>query len=343
MSRPEAARNDQNGPPALRRSDEGRQEGAEHALSYDTTVPRALVHRAAVAEVFLTDSRQVGENRYDIAAQLPRAHIMGERSGRHDFLLLVEVLRQSGVLIAHTYEGVSLEDSFIFRRLEVKIENLAALRSLDRPARAVITMDCIPRKKRNGRTNSLDFTGALAIEGHTALVFNGGLAFFNRSAYRALRRRQRAALADSVGILPSYVAAHPSVVGRRDPYNVVITQPSTVGESALAATVLTDLTHPHLFDHQLDHIPGNLLLEAARQMAVASVASMHSTSPDGLQVASLEVRFREFAELDLPTRAVAHVQQFRLDEGLGALVVPVEVGIRQRDQIVATVRLEVAQ
>ncbi|ORT60039.1 hypothetical protein BKD26_10585 [Streptomyces sp. CB03238] len=112
------------------------------ALRYDSTVPRAMVHRSAIAEVFLTDSRPTDRpDTYEVAAQLPRAHIMGERSGTHDFLLLVEVLRQAGVYLAHAYQNVSPDDSFIFRNLRIRIRDLSAMRSGgERPAQAVTTL-----------------------------------------------------------------------------------------------------------------------------------------------------------------------------------------------------------
>ncbi|MBT2395485.1 ScbA/BarX family gamma-butyrolactone biosynthesis protein [Streptomyces sp. ISL-100] len=321
------------------------QDQIRSALRYDSTVPRAMVHRAAIAEVFLTDSRRTTDqpDTYEVAAQLPRAHIMGENSGTHDFLLLVEVLRQGGVFLAHAYENVGLDESFIFRSLRMQMLDLSAVRTDDRPSRAVVTFTVDPQRKRNGRVQALDFTGSFSIEGKTALRFSGGLAFFTRSVYRALRARRRDALVGSIGVLPTHVAADPASVGRRDPYNVVITQAIGAGDSTLSATVLSDTTHPHLFDHRLDHIPGNLLLEAARQLAAASVSSLHSISATGLQVTSLDATFQEFAELDLHARAVARVEQFRLDESLGTLVVPVVVDIVQQERVVASFRLEVAQ
>lgn len=321
------------------------QDELRSALRYDSTVPRAMVHRAAIAEVFLTDSRRVPNqtDTYEVAAQLPRAHIMGEQSGTHDFLLLIEMLRQAGVFLAHTYEDVPLEESFIFRHLQTEVRDQSALRTGDRPARAVATLTVLPQRKRNGRVQAIDFSGSLAIEDRDALQCSGGLAFFTRGVYHALRQRRRSTLADTIGALPTHVAAAPASVGRRDPYNVVITQPIATEESAFAATVLSDTTHPHLFDHQLDHVPGNLLLEAARQLAAASVSSLHAISAHGLQVTSMDAQFQEFAELDLPTRAVARVEQFGLNESLGTLVIPVVVDVLQQGRVVASFRLEVAQ
>ncbi len=39
-----------------------------------TTVPKELVHRAAVAEVMLTDWERVDDTRFKVAAQWPRGH-----------------------------------------------------------------------------------------------------------------------------------------------------------------------------------------------------------------------------------------------------------------------------
>ncbi|MDQ1050294.1 AfsA-related hotdog domain-containing protein [Streptomyces sp. V4I2] len=321
------------------------QDQLRSALRYDSTVPRATVHRAAIAEVFLTDARPVPDQpeTYEVAAQLPRAHIMGEQSENHDFLLLVEVLRQGGLFLAHIYEKVGLDEAFIFRDLQIQMLDLSAVRTGNRPARVVCSFAVIPQRKRNGRVQAIDFSGVLTVEGKDALRFSGGLAFFNRKVYDALRVRRRASLAGVLGMLPVHVAADPAAVGRRHAYNVVITQPVVTGPSTLTATVLSDTSHPHLFDHQLDHIPGNLLMEAARQLAAASVSSLHSISAHGLRVTALDVRFQEFAELDLRAEARARVEQFRLDESLGTLVVPVTVDIVQQDSIAASFRLEVAQ
>ena len=42
--------------------------------SFSSTVPRELVHRRAISEVFMTDIRRIGEGRYLAAAQWPRLH-----------------------------------------------------------------------------------------------------------------------------------------------------------------------------------------------------------------------------------------------------------------------------
>ena len=54
-------------------------------------------------------------------------------------------------------------------------------------------------------------------------------------------------------------------VGRLNPYNVVIGPLDRHGVRALRTPVVVDLSHPTMFDHPLDHVPGMLQMEVVRQ------------------------------------------------------------------------------
>lgn len=60
-----------------------------------------------------------------------------------------------------------------------------------------------------------------------------------------------------------------------------------------------DTRHPVLFDHMVDHVPGMVLLEAARQAATATLG--HASLP--LAVTS---QFQRYVELDAPCLIEAH-------------------------------------
>lgn len=60
-----------------------------------------------------------------------------------------------------------------------------------------------------------------------------------------------------------------------------------------------DTAHPVLFDHPVDHAPGMLLLEAARQAAQAVAA------PEAALPVSMDAVFFRYAELDAPCRIEA--------------------------------------
>ncbi|MFE5856030.1 ScbA/BarX family gamma-butyrolactone biosynthesis protein [Streptomyces sp. NPDC056500] len=312
-------------------------------LSYDATVPRALVHRSSIAEVFVTDSVQTGEDSFKVAAQLPRGHLIGETSPLYDFTLLVEVVRQAGVLVAHRHLNVALASAFIFRDLNLRTTGFAPLRIGLRPADLVVTMDAKPKRNRAGRVQGFTFTGAIHVDGELALEGEGGLLILSTSAYRVLRGKRQ--VPDHPGfLLPRFTAAEPATVGRRDARNVFITDPVAEAEHGLfSAQLVVDTTHPHVFDHPLDHVPGHLQMEAARQLAIASVARLHGLDPYTLTIASITTNFSDYAELDQITRMRATAEGFRWDEDLRTCTVPVTVEAVQEGRTTTALRLEVAQ
>ncbi|MEO3977563.1 ScbA/BarX family gamma-butyrolactone biosynthesis protein [Streptomyces sp. CAU 1734] len=319
------------------------QRGDVSELTYDSTVPRALVHRHSIAEVFVTDSVQTGEDRFAVAAQLPRGHLIGERSPLYDFTLLVEVVRQAGVLAAHRHLDVPLASAFIFRDLALRTTGFEPLRIGPRPADLVVTVEVRPKRNRAGRIQGFGFTGGIAVDGRPALVGEGGLLILSTAAYRVLRGKRQ--VPDHPGfLLPRFTATDPAHVGRRDTRNVFITDPVSEGEpGTFSAQLVVDTTHPHVFDHPLDHVPGHLQMEAARQLAVASVARLHGIDPGTLTIASIATTFTDYTELDRITRLQATAHGFRWDEQLGTCTVPVTVEALQEGRTTTALRLEVAQ
>ncbi|MFC4507141.1 MULTISPECIES: ScbA/BarX family gamma-butyrolactone biosynthesis protein [Streptomyces] len=315
----------------------------EVELSYEATVPRALVHRASIAEVFVTDSAATGEDTFVVAAQLPRGHLIGENSPLYDFTLLVEVVRQAGVLVAHRHLGVDLESAFIFRDLKLRTTAFEPLRIGPRPADARVSVGVRVRRNRAGRVQGFTFTGDITVDGRSALRGEGGLLILSKAAYLAMRGRRP--MPDHPGfLLPRFTVAAPSAVGRRDARNVFVTEPVTDGEPGrFSCQLVVDTSHPHVFDHPLDHVPGHLQMEAARQLAIASVARLHGLDPYSLSVASIETDFTDYAELDRITSLRATVDGFRSDEELGSFTTPVAVEAVQERTVTTAMRLEVAQ
>ncbi|MER7050405.1 ScbA/BarX family gamma-butyrolactone biosynthesis protein [Streptomyces jumonjinensis] len=311
-------------------------------LSYDSTVPRSLVHRLAVAEVFVTDSVQSGEDSFVVAAQLPRGHVIGE-GALYDFTLLLEVVRQAGVLAAHRHLGVPLASAFILRDLSLRTTGFEPLRIGSRPADVVLSLDARPRRNRAGRVQGFSFTGEIQVDGEPAMLGQGGLLILSKAAYRVLRSKRL--VPDHPGfLLPRFTAADPSAVGRRNARNVFITDPvSESDHSEFFAQLVVDTSHPHMFDHPLDHVPGHLQMEAARQLAVASVARLHGLDPYTLAVASIVTSFTDYTELDRITRLRATVDGIRWDDRLRTFTVPVAVEALQEGRTTTALRLEVAQ
>lgn len=89
-----------------------------------------------------------------------------------------------------------------------------------------------------------------------------------------------------------------------DPHRVDRTSPDDVVLSPVAGgrpgrwMLRVDPAHPVLFDHAVDHAPGMLLLEAARQAA-------HAVGGGSSTVFGMRTHFARYVELDAPAVVVA--------------------------------------
>ncbi|MFE4171378.1 ScbA/BarX family gamma-butyrolactone biosynthesis protein [Streptomyces sp. NPDC056909] len=255
-----------------------------------TTVPREYVHRAALAEVLLTGWRRIDEARFSVTGQWPRLHpFFSAVDGLHDPLLAAETIRQVGSLLAHAEFGTPLGHHFLLRDLSLTVEpRHLAIGGV--PACLELEVFCPQIRRRGGELSGLRYEAVVRRDGRT--VATGGAAFVCAApaVYRRLRG-ERASRSD-VRRPPLTAPVPPGSVGRSTAYDVVL---SPTGEERVWL-LRVDTGHPVLFDHPVDHIPGMVLLEAARQAA-------NSVLPGGARVLTgFTAEFPRFAELDAECR-----------------------------------------
>jgi hypothetical protein len=255
------------------------------------SVPREFVHRAAVAEILLTGWTRTGADRFTMTAQWPRAHqlhVSPDRSA-YEPLLVAETVRQSGALLAHAAYQVPLGHQFMLRELWVDThpDHLAVGAA---PAEPVVDLTVTEVRRRAGRPAALRYEAVVRLGGER--VATGGIAvtWTNESVYRRLRGGRTA----DVGTLrlprPLSPPLPVGTVGRALPADVLLSPAAPPGRWRLRV----DTAHPVFFDHPLDHIPGMLLLEAARQAALAHAGEERRVP------ASFHATFHQFAEFDRP-------------------------------------------
>ncbi|PZH05436.1 A-factor biosynthesis protein [Streptomyces sp. NTH33] len=274
-------------------------------MQFARTLPRELVHRAAVAEVFLTDAERRSEDEVLLAAQLPRLHAFHDDTlaprTHHDPFMLLEACRQAIFVVAHRCLGVPPGHKFLLRAVESDVLDLTALVPGSTPTEAVIAARIEERLRSRSGMTGLRLAFGVTIRGHPAMSARIDYSWTRPRDWARLRAGQRGALG-----LPGRPVALPgphadaALVGRRDPANVVISPPRTTGDGGSAARLVARTTHPTLYDHWVDHVPGMLELEACRQLALtAAVAAGTLRTPTALP-AGLSARFHRFAEMDLP-------------------------------------------
>lgn len=296
--------------------------GAKPRLT--TTVPKEYVHRACHAEVFLTGSEQSSDTTFTVTAQWPRAHTFFSTPDgtRHDPMQAAETIRQTGLYLAHTRFGVPLDHRFMMWDLDCTTH----------PRRLTIggtptdlTIEARLEPQPRTRT-TIDFTLTITMRRGPHVAATGLTRFTTVSdaTYRRLRgacRNPDTNRADgtdrtdhtdgpggpdgpggtntSERLIPAQAPAGPPLpparVGRLRPADVVLT-PSDEPDTW---HLTPDPWHPILFDHAIDHIPGMVLLEAARQAANAL------TSPVTIAPTTMTTTYHRYAEHDAPTTVTA--------------------------------------
>ncbi|WP_405017218.1 hypothetical protein OHV05_09130 [Kitasatospora sp. NBC_00070] len=335
------------------------------ALDYTRTVDRLLVHRDALGEVFLTDLQQIDEGRYLAGAQLPRSHAYyGDhllRPESYDPLLVLEACRQAGLAGAHRLYDVSAHSKFILTHLSLDIVRPERLGI--GPASAQLAMDVTiaSRKEREGRVTGLDYLFTLAVDGTVVGTATLGLRFKTPNGYLTLRLNNRNGMAlPTSATYPRSTPGTPippHLVGRANVENVLLVEPA-VTHAGSSALLRVPARHASLFDHPQDHLPGMVIAEGARQLALFATLELHGMSTAKTAVTGIDIRFTRFGELEDETVLTAETGVrtapgeapaehytlggvLELPDDDGTERVPVRVEARQKGEVlcVATFRL----
>ncbi|MEU9449106.1 ScbA/BarX family gamma-butyrolactone biosynthesis protein [Streptomyces sp. NPDC048277] len=258
-----------------------------------TTVPKEYVHRASLAEVFLTGCTARDDGlRFSLTGQWPRAHTFFNSAdgSSHDPLQAAETFRQAGMFVTHAEHGVPLGHHFVLWSLSCHTD-LGQLRIASRPTDFELEVTCpdpAPRGRASTRRMGIEF--ALRRDGRPVAHGEGLYSIITPAVYARLRanRPDKRPSSTDPGIASGPLP--PSAAGRTSPADVVLTPTRTPYRWLLRP----DLNHPILFDHDGDHLPGMVLMEGARQAACARLA------PRTLIPASTSTSFSRYVELDSP-------------------------------------------
>ncbi|MBV2156637.1 ScbA/BarX family gamma-butyrolactone biosynthesis protein [Kitasatospora sp. SUK 42] len=284
-------------------------------LSVERTVDRTTVHRHNPSEVFLTDARPVGPENFVAAALLPGTHPhytgrTGPAGRCPDPMLLLECCRQAETYAAHAFFGVDAASSFILRSCSVDLSAEAARAAAAAPSgpselrMAVVTGN--PRRI-GGRLHSLDYDFELRVAGTAIGAVRMEVGYLAPDAYAKVRSRGRPTPPPrSDGRLPVTAGqpVAPARVGRTRSTDTLLLDAVADGGGVRAA-LRVPVENPSLFDHAQDHVPGMVLMEAARQLAALAVDARGEGTPDRTVLVGLSASFAAFAELDAPVTMTA--------------------------------------
>lgn len=257
-------------------------------------IPAELVHKHAAGEVLLT-AVTADAGIWLAGARLPDRHrfhgdATGRQSGYHDPLLILEAFRQGCIAVGHLGYAVPPDFHYAVRHYEFAVLAPAALESSsanqDFDIRMTIRREFRPAP--DAAVNGLIIAASARRDGIVAMELSAGFSWMPEARWQQLR----AGSTWEPG--PQSPPAAPAVVGRRRAANVVIGSPARRRDGSVCAPVLVDLGNRTFFDHPLDHLPGGLLIEACRQLALAELGTQAATV---LGPSRLRCEFHSFAEL----------------------------------------------
>ncbi|MFF0626807.1 ScbA/BarX family gamma-butyrolactone biosynthesis protein [Streptomyces sp. NPDC004296] len=267
----------------------GRRGDGNRPRALTSTVPREYVHRAAVSEVFLTNWRQSGSDGWLVTAQWPRAHsFYGPAHGLHDPLLLIETVRQAGILLSHVAHGVPLDHPIIWQQVRYALRP-QALRAALKPADIALHITDRDVVRRRKQLVSIRQEFRIVCDGAELARATLVYSCHSPAVYRRVRGEYGDLALANARRLPPAEPVPPQAVGRDRTGDVVLSPTDRADRWRLRV----DTSHPVLFDHPVDHVPGMLMVEAARQAARAA-------APDWALPVALTCSFERYAELDAP-------------------------------------------
>lgn len=242
-------------------------------------VDRHLVHRRAIAEVFLTGATRLGSD-IRVSAQWPRSNRfhLSPDARRYDELLAFETFRQACIYAAHTFFDVPADRRFVMTGASLDFHP-EALTSHGRPGEVTLTLRRAP-SPRHGITINAD----IDCDHRSAAFGRGSLLALDPRTYARLRGGRAAPELSP----PGESDISPASVGRHFPQDVLVASAAAAGELLLRV----DPGHPVHFDHPHDHVPGMALIDAARQAA----ALVHRGGP----TTRIDITFDSYVELDEP-------------------------------------------
>jgi hypothetical protein len=246
--------------------------------------------KSDLAEVLVTGLRRLDDDVHTVALHWPGTHAFyAPAAQNYSPLLFIEGVRQALSVVSHVGLDVPMDYRMSWEFLESEVAP-DALRAGTDPATVemAVTHESVTRRRSgsvrvsaHARATREDMPLGTARVNYTALPpaiykwFRGGYADAPQAFARAL---------------PPLPPITPTLAGRTSERDVVL----ATGDGPRRWLLRADTSHPVLFDHTHDHIPGMVLLEAACQAVQADAA------PERVTPVTVNSTFSRYVELDLP-------------------------------------------
>lgn len=293
------------------------------SVLHQQTVPRDLVHKSSLDEVFITDFRPTSPTGTMLGAQLPRAHTLyceyPVQCRQPDLAALIEICRQACFVVAHQQFDVPLvgnQYQFLFQELDAELTGTEPL-DTSQPVNLTVLSEVERIWRRGATVSGLLWAFTLLAGEQPVATVRIRMTWIDRPKWRQMRAAMhRGRELPGAPVPPALVpgSVGPAEVGRVNPENVVLQQITHADAGSSDAVARIDIRHPVLFDHSIDHVYAMVQLEACRQLSLAAAAHRWSVPAAGLEMSACSAAFTSVAEFELATELHGRC----IDTGAGA-------------------------
>lgn len=252
-------------------------------------VPTELVRRTHDSDVFLTSLRVTGPSCFDVGARWPGAHSFygPPQPDMHDPLLFLETVRQAVLFIGQYAYGIPRASKFITHDKQFNIIPAGLRTNGTEPVDITMSVAVHDIRRRGKHIAGMRLAYACYRDGQPFGSAGYRVSLASDAVYARLRGKY-------LGVSQSWMCAAepvaPELVGRHDEVDVMLAE-APDGRGWL---LRIDPDHPVVFDHAIDHVPGNGAAEAARQAALLAIGQ-----PDAITV-RCDFSFAHYLEFDMP-------------------------------------------
>jgi hypothetical protein len=256
-----------------------------------TLLERDWVHKRYAENVFIGGPERMADDEFATPALFPVDHPFYNDcvSGLSASGYLIEVARQVNLAISHRFFEVPLSAGFLVTAIDWSFNDDAPFVVADLADFSVLThVERVVRRK--GVVCKLETRTRFVQGEHEFLA--GGAAFLISTRNLTEGGMESAELCRPArpGVAPGYAQVH-------GPASVLLEAPDATRSPGGRLAMRVDTEHPYFFEHPNSHVPGMMLLEAAKQAAVyAAFEAFPVLSGMYGDLHSGEIRFGRFAE-----------------------------------------------
>ncbi|MFQ5527230.1 MAG: AfsA-related hotdog domain-containing protein [Thermoanaerobaculia bacterium] len=267
------------------------------------------MHRNYIDHVLITDVARLDDDYFLCAGRLPQLHGYFNEVRQTpccNVFSASEIARQASLAISHRYLEIPEGFAQIMHSARGRMEDAWDDRTVaPRSPEFLLEVRLIDRRYR--KTGELigvnaDYTGYSDFS--KVYRSHGEWTLVPKKLYQRLRHQASDSISQDQAEAMRSQAIEPSSVGRKTTENVFISNP-TAESHGYSTYLITDSAHPYFFEHEIDHVPGMLLLEGCYQFAVAVSGAVDVRSPEDLTLQRYTMCFHRFAGLGAPVRLAA--------------------------------------